>query len=277
AAQRPRQPHPDRRRGGVRELLRGRVPRGVAPEGEHAQRAFRGRDAAPRRDADPLQADRGEGGAADRVLREGRGGVRGGGPLRHREVRLPDGRDRPARGGVRRRDRGPRGGGRDGHRARPGRSVRRDRGRPRGRGMMEAAPTPISHRPRRHPRRRRIPRAAFPSTFTLLNLLSGFYAIIMTAQGDFDKAAWLVVAAGLFDAMDGMMARLVDGVSDFGIELDSLSDIVSFGVAPSFLLYEFGLNRLGLLGGVLAALPAICGAVRLARYNVSFSEKKDYF
>ena len=142
---------------------------------------------------------------------------------------------------------------------------------------MEPHRPPLSHKPRRHPRRRRIPRAAFPSTFTLLNLLSGFYAIIMTAQGDFEKASWLIVAAGLFDAMDGMMARLVDGVSDFGIELDSLSDIVSFGVAPSFLLYEFGLVRLGLLGGVLAALPAICGAVRLARYNVSFSEKEDYF
>lgn len=142
---------------------------------------------------------------------------------------------------------------------------------------MEPSPTPISRRARRRPRRRRIPRAAFPSTFTLLNLLSGFYAVVMTSQGDFERAAWLIVAAGLFDALDGMMARLVDGVSDFGIELDSLSDIVSFGVAPSFLLYEFGLDRLGLLGGVIAALPAICGAVRLARYNVSFSEKKDYF
>jgi CDP-diacylglycerol---serine O-phosphatidyltransferase len=116
-----------------------------------------------------------------------------------------------------------------------------------------------------------------PSSFTLFNLLSGFYAIINAAQGNFAAAAWLIAAAMLFDVLDGMMARLVDGTSLFGVELDSLADIVSFGVAPSFLLYEFGLHRLGLAGVVVAALPAICGAVRLARYNVSFEEKKDYF
>jgi CDP-diacylglycerol---serine O-phosphatidyltransferase len=128
--------------------------------------------------------------------------------------------------------------------------------------------------PRRRPR---IPRLAFPSTFTLLNLLSGFYAVIMTAQGNFVGAAWLIAAAGLFDVLDGMMARLVDGTSAFGVELDSLADIVSFGVAPSFLLYQFGLYELGLAGVIVAALPAICGSVRLARFNVTFEEKKPYF
>jgi CDP-diacylglycerol---serine O-phosphatidyltransferase len=146
------------------------------------------------------------------------------------------------------------------------------------------APPPPARRPRRIFRtrrpgapRRRIPRVAFPSTFTLLNLLSGFYAIINVSQGNFFNAAWLIAAAGLFDLLDGMMARLVDGTSAFGVELDSLADIVSFGVAPAFLLYEFGLNQLGLAGVVVAALPAICGAVRLARFNVSFEDKKDYF
>lgn len=127
------------------------------------------------------------------------------------------------------------------------------------------------------PRRPRISRTAVPSSFTLFNLLSGFYAIINVAQGNFVAAAWLIAAAMLFDVLDGMMARLVDGTSHFGVELDSLADIVSFGVAPSFLLYEFGLHRLGLAGVVVAALPAICGAVRLARYNISFEDKKDYF
>ncbi len=126
-------------------------------------------------------------------------------------------------------------------------------------------------------RPRRIPRAAFPSTFTLLNLLSGFYAIINAAEGQYVNAAWLIAAAGLFDVLDGMMARLVDGTSRFGVELDSLADIVSFGVAPAYLLYSFGLHHLGLAGVVVAALPAICGSVRLARYNLTFEEKKDYF
>lgn len=139
------------------------------------------------------------------------------------------------------------------------------------------------HRPRRRHvrrgfRRPRIPRVAVPSFFTLMNLLSGFFAIILTAQADFEKAAWLIVAAGLFDALDGMMARLANATSLFGVELDSLADVVSFGVAPSFLLYQFGLNQLNLLGVVLASLPAICGAIRLARFNVQFEgDKKPYF
>jgi CDP-diacylglycerol---serine O-phosphatidyltransferase len=142
------------------------------------------------------------------------------------------------------------------------------------------APRRIFRLRRRDPSLRgrpRIPPVAFPSTFTLLNLLSGFYAIIMTSQGNFVAAAWLVAAAGLFDVFDGMMARLVDGTSEFGVELDSLADMVSFGVAPSFILYEFGLYQLGLAGVIVSALPAICGAVRLARFNVTFQIKKTYF
>lgn len=137
-------------------------------------------------------------------------------------------------------------------------------------------PVILRRRPAGAPRRK-IPRVAVPSSFTLLNLLSGFYSIIMASQGQFAMAAWLIVAAGLFDLLDGMMARLVDGASEFGVELDSLADIVSFGVAPAFLLYQFGLSALGLAGVVVAALPAICGSVRLARFNLTFVEKKDYF
>ncbi|MDX1532024.1 MAG: CDP-diacylglycerol--serine O-phosphatidyltransferase [Rhodothermales bacterium] len=135
---------------------------------------------------------------------------------------------------------------------------------------------------RRHTRRRlrrpRIPRVAVPSFFTLMNLLSGFFALINTAEGNYEFAAWLIIAAGLFDALDGMMARIANATSLFGVELDSLSDVVSFGVAPSFLVYSLGLHELGLLGVVVAALPAICGAIRLARFNVQFEgEKKEYF
>lgn len=122
------------------------------------------------------------------------------------------------------------------------------------------------------------PRVAFPSFFTLMNLFSGFLALTQIQEGAFVMACWLIVLAGFFDLLDGMMARLTDAVSPFGVELDSLSDIVSFGVAPAYLVYVFGLKEFGPLGMIVAALPALCGAVRLARYNLSFDgEKKDVF
>ncbi|CAN5475405.1 CDP-diacylglycerol--serine O-phosphatidyltransferase [soil metagenome] len=125
--------------------------------------------------------------------------------------------------------------------------------------------------------RARIPRSAVPSAFTLANLLSGFLSLIRAAQGDFETAAWLIVLAGFFDLLDGMVARLTRGDSEFGVELDSLADIVSFGVAPSFLIYHFGAAVVP-FWAFFAALPALCGAVRLARFNTShIGEKQDYF
>lgn len=117
--------------------------------------------------------------------------------------------------------------------------------------------------------RRPIPRIVVPSFFTLLNLFSGFLAIINISEGRFELGAWLIVVAGLFDAMDGFMARISNSTSEFGIELDSLSDIVSFGVAPGYLMYMLSLNELMLLGVMVSGLPPICGAVRLARFNVN--------
>ena len=126
--------------------------------------------------------------------------------------------------------------------------------------------------------RQAIPKAAVPSFFTLMNLLSGFLALTQIHDGRFEHACWLIVLAGFFDVLDGMMARLTNTTSLFGVELDSLSDVVSFGVAPSYLVYAFGLNQFGMLGSIVSSLPAICGAVRLARFNVSFDgTKKDHF
>lgn len=123
-----------------------------------------------------------------------------------------------------------------------------------------------------------IPRVAVPSFFTLMNLFCGFLAITQIHEGRFDYACWLIVLAGFFDALDGMMARLANATSDFGVELDSLSDVVSFGIAPAYLVYAFGLRDFGALGLIVAAMPALCGAVRLARYNINFDgEKKDHF
>jgi len=125
---------------------------------------------------------------------------------------------------------------------------------------------------------RPIPRAAVPSFFTLCNLLSGYFSIVRAAQGDLQFAAWLIVVAAFFDLLDGMVARLAHGDSAFGVELDSLCDVVSFGIAPSFLLYEFGLKDFT-YGAFLSSLPALCGAVRLARFNTMTGdgEKKSYF
>jgi len=127
-------------------------------------------------------------------------------------------------------------------------------------------------------KRKQIPRTVIPSFFTLMNLFCGFLAIISVAEGRLFFGAWLIVFAGLFDALDGFMARLSNATSQFGIELDSISDVVSFGVAPGFLLYAFGLGEMPFVGIILSALTPLCGAVRLARYNVDAQESRgDYF
>ncbi len=126
--------------------------------------------------------------------------------------------------------------------------------------------------------RGQLPRVAVPSFFTLMNLFSGFLAITQVHEGQYVYACYLVVLAGFFDLLDGMMARLSQGQSLFGVELDSLSDVVSFGVAPSYLVYAFALSDFGVFGVIVSALPAMCAAVRLARYNVAFDgDSKDYF
>lgn len=125
-----------------------------------------------------------------------------------------------------------------------------------------------------------IPRTIVPSFFTLMNLFCGFAAITQIYEGQLLFGAWLIVFAGLFDALDGFMARLTKSTSSFGIELDSLSDVVSFGVAPGFLVYAFSLSEINALAIIIVcALPALCGAVRLARFNLEASKdtESDFF
>ncbi len=116
--------------------------------------------------------------------------------------------------------------------------------------------------------RKPIPRTIVPSFFTLMNLFCGFVAIVQIYEGKLEFGAWLIVIAAFFDMMDGFMARLTNATTEFGIELDSLSDIVSFGVAPAFLFYSYSLNEMMIIGIIISAFPALCGAVRLARFNV---------
>ncbi len=124
----------------------------------------------------------------------------------------------------------------------------------------------------------RISRAVIPSFFTILNMFSGFMSILASADRDFVSAAWLVVLAAIFDTLDGVMARLTRSSSEFGVELDSLSDLVSFGVAPSFMMYKVGLHSLGPIGTLASAMVMVFGGLRLARFNVQLvGFDKDYF
>jgi CDP-diacylglycerol--serine O-phosphatidyltransferase len=131
----------------------------------------------------------------------------------------------------------------------------------------------ISHR-----KSMRFPRAVVPSLFTTLNMFCGFLSITYSVKGDFTNAAIFIFLGSLFDAFDGLMARLTKSASKFGVEFDSLSDIVTFGVAPSFMMYQMEFVSWGSLGLLISALPMICGGIRLARFNVQLSGfDKDYF
>lgn len=121
---------------------------------------------------------------------------------------------------------------------------------------------------KKRPKLKPIPRIVVPSFFTLMNLFCGFVSILMVAEGNLLLGSWLIVLAGLFDALDGFMARLANATSEFGVELDSISDVVSFGVAPGFLIYTFAFHEMAIAGILLSALPPLCGAIRLARFNV---------
>lgn len=114
-----------------------------------------------------------------------------------------------------------------------------------------------------------IVRRALPSVFTIGNLFLGIISIIVAFQGNFDWAALLVIIGMLLDGLDGRVARALNAQSEFGKELDSLSDVISFGVAPAFIMYGVVLNELGWVGTVITAVFPICGALRLARFNVA--------
>ncbi len=124
----------------------------------------------------------------------------------------------------------------------------------------------------------KVTRAVVPSLFTVLNMFCGFMSIINSSEGSFHAAAWFIVLAAGFDALDGVMARLTKSTSDFGVEIDSLSDVVSFGAAPSFLVYMLSLHQLEGAGIFLSSLLMIFGGLRLARFNVNLvGHDKEFF
>jgi CDP-diacylglycerol--serine O-phosphatidyltransferase len=107
-----------------------------------------------------------------------------------------------------------------------------------------------------------------PSLLTTGNLFCGLLALVLASDSRFTEAAIAIFVAMVLDMLDGKVARLTKTTSQFGVEFDSLADVVSFGVAPAFMLYAFALAPLGRAAWLGAFLFAICGALRLARFNV---------
>lgn len=124
---------------------------------------------------------------------------------------------------------------------------------------------PVSDR--RPPRVRRGV-SLLPSLFTMGNMFCGYACIVYAMRGDFDTAAPFIGIAVVLDMLDGRIARLTGTASDFGVQLDSLADVISFGVAPAILAFAWGLNPLGGLGSAAGFLYVSAAALRLARFNI---------
>ena len=107
-----------------------------------------------------------------------------------------------------------------------------------------------------------------PNLFTTGSLFAGFYSLVATLNGDYRTAAIWILAASIFDGLDGKVARATGTTSKFGVEYDSLADLVSFGVTPGFLMYAWALRPFGRIGWLAAFLYVVCAALRLARFNV---------
>lgn len=116
-----------------------------------------------------------------------------------------------------------------------------------------------------------------PNLLTTGNMFCGFFSIIYAIRGEFMIAAYAIVVAAVFDMLDGRVARMTNTSSPFGAQYDSLSDVISFGMAPAVLLYLWALQPFGRLGWLASFGMLACAALRLARFNVQASEEKNYF
>ena len=138
--------------------------------------------------------------------------------------------------------------------------------------------SPLESGVRESARRRRLGRTVFilPSLFTVGNLFCGYYAIIATMRGHFDHAAQAIGIAIILDMLDGRIARMTNSATGFGLQLDSLADVISFGIAPSILAFVWGLGVTPRIGWVAAFTFTICGAMRLARFNIQAGHLKHF-
>lgn len=108
-----------------------------------------------------------------------------------------------------------------------------------------------------------------PNLFTASSIFVGVISIVEASKGHFVLASWLILLALIFDGLDGRVARMTNTTSQFGVEFDSLADIISFGIAPAMILYFFVGHEFGRFGILVSALYVIFGAIRLARFNIS--------
>lgn len=117
-----------------------------------------------------------------------------------------------------------------------------------------------------------------PNLITLSSMFAGFYSIIASLNSDYETAAWAIMIASVFDVLDGWVARMTHTATRFGIEIDSLADVISFGVAPGVLVYTWTLSSFGRVGWLGAFFLVACAALRLARFNVQMggAEKKHF-
>ena len=117
-----------------------------------------------------------------------------------------------------------------------------------------------------------------PSLFTLFNLFFGMWSMTLAARGEFYRASWFIVFAGILDTLDGRVARLSNTGTRFGAELDSLVDVVSFGVAPAYLMYELHFATAGSAAWIFCYFYVMGAAIRLARFNITQAGRsKQYF
>ncbi len=117
-----------------------------------------------------------------------------------------------------------------------------------------------------------------PNLITLSSMFAGFYSIVASLNADYERAAWAIMVASVFDVLDGWVARITHTATRFGIEIDSLADVISFGVAPGILVYTWTLQSFGRIGWLGSFFLVACAALRLARFNVQMggAEKKHF-
>ncbi len=118
-------------------------------------------------------------------------------------------------------------------------------------------------------------RYILPSVLTLVGVCLGISSIKFAMDGNFIFAVLFLIVAAILDGLDGRVARLIKGTSNFGKELDSLTDFVSFGIAPAFVIYFWELNKLGKIGWLIVLFYAVCCVLRLARFNLTKFEDKE--
>jgi len=120
------------------------------------------------------------------------------------------------------------------------------------------------------------PKHLVPNFFTLANIAFGFFSMLAAAQGRYDRAVTCLFGAAVCDLLDGKLARMLDASTKFGMELDSLSDAISFGIAPALLVYLAVLSPLGLFGAGIAIAYVLTAVIRLARYNIDTADIGNY-